>query len=251
MNPMPYLEESGFGSFITPQSMDVDNVNDLLEVKNLESDKNLNPLEKNVLRIKKDMIEFINSDWDDINNEIKKKGNHKEDKTFDFNEEKNQLHSLREKLIKIKNEYQSLEIKLKTQFSKNKLLEKKMTDFINFINEYETNNKEKECDKLKESLTDFSTKYNDSESLRDTISLFVDKRKELTELLSLTRYIQDFQPVPTCPLCLSNPLDSFLDPCGHTGCKECFVRSIQSDNVHLNCPVCRKNIGSIKPLYIL
>ena len=248
---MPYLEESGFGSFITTL-MDVDNVNELLELKNLESDKNLTPLDMNVIRIKKEAIEFINTDWDDINKEITEKGNHTEDKTYDFTEEKNQIHSLREKIIKIKNEYQSLEIKLKTQFSKNKMLEKKITDFINFINDYENNNKGKDCDKLKESLTDFTTKYNDSESLRDTISLFVNKRKELTALLSITRYIQDFQPVPTCPLCLSNPLDSFLDPCGHTGCKECFVRSIQSDNnIHLNCPVCRKNIGSIKPLYIL
>ena len=113
---------------------------------------------------------------------------------------------------------------------------------------------EKNYEQKKIQLLDLSNKNNDDNNLRILISEFVDKRDGFTKLLNATRVIQEVQTVPCCPLCLSEPLDSFVNPCGHTGCKKCLIKSIQGNNnsnMNLNCPICRKSISCINPLYML
>ena len=254
-SPAPFLE-STFGSALgisdySPMDIDQLDFSELLETKVLESDKILHPVDNKLKQLKQDLIDFSNEDWDEINREIKKKSNHQDKKEFSFQEEKNRMDSFKEKLEKISKEYKSLELNLKSSFEKSKILERKVSDFTEFINEFQESNKDKDCVSFKEALYEFTVLYNDDNNLRENISKFIDKREELTQLLDISRTGQQILPVPTCPLCLSNPLDSFIDPCGHTGCRECLVRSIQSNNINMNCALCRKAIHSIKPLFIL
>ena len=53
----------------------------------------------------------------------------------------------------------------------------------------------------------------------------------------------------TCSLCLQKPVDTFLNPCGHTGCEDCIkkLQSYGSDNY--NCHICRKPINSFQKIY--
>jgi len=245
---------TAFGD-VQPMDVTSSNPNVVIETKQLDSDKNLTPLASISKQLKSDIMDFEQEDWDEINMEIKEKGNHQNKKEFDFNSEAKNIFLLKQKLTTTVEKYQKLEMKIKCDFNKSKKLEKKIIDFTEFITDFENNNKERNCQTFKDALYEFVILYNDDNNLRQTISDYVDTREELTQMLAVSRMVQSFQTVPTCPLCLSQPLDSFMEPCGHTGCKTCLIRSIQGENNHnemnLNCVYCRKEIHSIKPLFLL
>lgn len=54
----------------------------------------------------------------------------------------------------------------------------------------------------------------------------------------------------TCSLCLQKQVDTFLEPCGHTGCSECIKKYIDmSENP--KCFICRKSIFKQHKLYFI
>ena len=234
-------------------SMDID-AGDIISEKNLKSDINLSPLEKEIKKLRNDIHDFSEKDWDDINEDIKKKGNHQteEDKESDHSAAINSIENIRIKIKKTHREYLSIERKLVNAFNRNKLFINKVSEFNDFIQTSFTEDHHN-IPELKTQLMDLIVKNNDDNNLRILISEFVDKRTDFTALLRATRVVQELQSTPCCPMCLSAPLDSFVNPCGHTGCKECLIKSIQSNNsnMNLNCPICRKAISCINPLYML
>jgi hypothetical protein len=253
MDSAPF--SSNFATWNTSIPMDIDtmSVDEILERKELNCDANITDnIDKNSTNtLKRDLLEFVNSDWDEINDRIKKSTKLPDAKKVDYSEEKKQFLELKEKIKTSVFEYQIIELKLKSLFTKNEILESKIRTFYDFLEEFQQDNKDKNCKTIKSSLNDFVDMYNDRDTLKMLISQFVDKRHDLKELMSITNLAQSVCPTPTCSLCMTNPLDSFLDPCGHTGCKECLVKSIQFSNVNLNCVYCRKEIRSIRPLFIL
>ena len=50
----------------------------------------------------------------------------------------------------------------------------------------------------------------------------------------------------TCNICMSNNIDSYVNPCGHTGCSECLKRL---ENYDMKCFVCRKHVADVRKLY--
>ena len=255
------MELSGFDNGgITPFApfnltpMEVDPL-DILSNKNLKSDTNISPLEKSIKKLKNDIHDFSTKDWDEINEDIKKKGNHKtpgQEKEYDHSSIINSIDNARITIKKVHREYLSTERRLINAFNSNKEFISKVSDFSDFLENY--NEKEYNIEELKTSLLDLVNKNNDDNDLRKMISDFVEKRYEFTTLLKAARVIQQLQTVPCCPMCLCAPLDSFVNPCGHTGCKDCLIKSIQSNsttNMNLNCPICRNSISCISPLYML
>ena len=255
------MELSGFDNGgITPFApfnltpMEVDPL-DILSNKNLKSDTNISPLEKSIKKLKNDIHDFSTKDWDQINEDIKKNGNHKtpeQNKEYDYSSIIKSIDDLRKNMKKVHREYLSTEQRLVNTFNKNRQFNSKVSDFSDFLENY--NEKEHNIEELKTNLLDLVNKNNDDNDLRKKISEFVDKRDEFTKLLKASRVIQELQTIPCCPMCLCAPLDSFVNPCGHTGCKECLIKSIQSNsntNMNLNCPICRNSISCISPLYML
>ena len=51
----------------------------------------------------------------------------------------------------------------------------------------------------------------------------------------------------TCPTCLTNPVNIYFNPCGHTLCDDCYER-ISSDN-EKKCFLCRMRVMNKHPLY--
>ena len=233
------------------EPMDID-PRDMVSDKNLKSDKELSPLESSIKKLKKDIHDFSTKDWDQINEDIKKNGNHKtpgQEKEYDHSSIINSVDNVKINIKKVHREYLSIERKLISAFNKNKQFNSRVSDFSEFLNNYN----EHDIEELKIRLLDLVNKNNDDNNLRNLISEFVSKREEFTKLLRAARVIQEIQTIPCCPMCLCAPLDSFVNPCGHTGCKDCLIKSIQSNNndMNLNCPICRKSISCINPLYML
>jgi len=54
----------------------------------------------------------------------------------------------------------------------------------------------------------------------------------------------------TCSLCLQKQVDTFLEPCGHTGCGECIDKYIKRDSNN-NCFICRQTIFKRHKLYFI
>jgi len=49
----------------------------------------------------------------------------------------------------------------------------------------------------------------------------------------------------TCFICMENLVDTFIDPCGHVICEQCWVKTLNKTT----CPGCRTRIESIKRIY--
>ena len=56
----------------------------------------------------------------------------------------------------------------------------------------------------------------------------------------------------TCSLCLQKPVDTFLNPCGHTGCKECIeTLKKREGEYNTNCFLCRQRVNSFHKIYFI
>ena len=51
----------------------------------------------------------------------------------------------------------------------------------------------------------------------------------------------------TCSMCLQKPVDTFLEPCGHTGCSGCIGKI--KDEFDSNCFICRAKISRSRKIY--
>ena len=240
---------SSFNNSLTFNNNLID-AEDIIENKKLKSNENV-PLDKAINELRTNIHDFVTKDWDSINEEIKNKGNHRtEEKQYDYSSEINNIDNIRIKIKKIYEEYTIIQRKLVSALNTNKQVYKKILNFKEFLDNYNEYN----TDELNTNLLDLINKNNDDNNLRKLISEFVEKREELTQLLNAARIVQEMQVIPCCPLCLTAPLDSFVNPCGHTACKNCLLKSIQNpneNNSNFNCPICRKCISCINPLYIL
>lgn len=49
-----------------------------------------------------------------------------------------------------------------------------------------------------------------------------------------------------CFVCMEKYVDTFLDPCGHVLCEECFVKSNS-----VNCPGCRAHVQTARKIFTL
>ena len=74
--------------------------------------------------------------------------------------------------------------------------------------------------------------------------------------------MNNFNVSNTCPICLTNPVDHFMDPCGHTICKDCllntFKRNGNSTDIYaigrgddFHCSFCREKVKSVRSLYFI
>ena len=57
-----------------------------------------------------------------------------------------------------------------------------------------------------------------------------------------------------CPICITNRIDSYCNPCGHTACGDCLNRNNMINNTSYNsnkCPICREYINEIRKLFFI
>ena len=133
-----------------------------------------------------------------------------------------------------------------------------MIAFINQISysNIDTNDLQELIDKMKLISEGIST----NEKLTSLRESYIQKRKELYPHLSLMKHLNQWNVSNMCPICFKNKVSHFLNPCGHTGCKECLERNrremntnqqLPQSDLYFECAFCRTQISSMKPLFFL
>lgn len=131
----------------------------------------------------------------------------------------------------------------------------------------------KDTDKIKDFTTfmiQLNSKYDDPEidSLNKTMVKISEKIKnnskckELKEEYQKQNYLMKYylhhfikginggNLGSTCNLCLQRQVDTFMDPCGHTGCSDCILKlKNNGSEYNTNCFICRRHVNRFQKLF--
>lgn len=139
---------------------------------------------------------------------------------------------------------------------------KKLDHFIDFVDKLGTNIDEEDKEALVSQINKISEKLSKPEQFIQAKKSYVEQRKKLLKYIYLFRKVNKWNVANMCGICLENPVDHFIDPCGHTFCKGCIKEQFKVDEIdeiriyshrnNLKCPVCRQGpVNTAKPLYFL
>tara|TARA_B100000902_G_C27279899_1_gene901090 strand:+ start:1113 stop:1856 length:744 start_codon:yes stop_codon:yes gene_type:complete len=146
-----------------------------------------------------------------------------------------------------------LEADYKKELERTKEDIQKLDTFIHFLNQMNNKYQKEEIEGIEESLSELCKKIEEKNCCN---TMKKDYQKELN---ILKYYFEHFIKKlnqgnigNTCSLCLQRPVDTFINPCGHTGCKECIQKLSDSQGEYTsNCFICREKVLAFKPLYFI
>lgn len=130
----------------------------------------------------------------------------------------------------------------------------KINNSINFI---KTCNSEYENDQqvkiIIDSLLNYIKTIKENNKLEECKKDYINKRKKLNKHLYLINNINNWNNSAICPICITNKIDSYCNPCGHTFCKNCLDKSsnVINNTNHNKCPICREYVMDIRKLYFI
>lgn len=111
-----------------------------------------------------------------------------------------------------------------------------------------------------DSMNQLSQKILKNEKIKGIKGEYVKQRKEVEKYIYLIKKLNNFNQCNICPVCFTKTVDHFIDPCGHTFCRDC-IQSLKKNpeldlyeigrNDNSQCCYCRERIKTIRPLYFL
>jgi hypothetical protein len=133
---------------------------------------------------------------------------------------------------------------------------------IEFIKKIPDDQKDQENMKqIIEQMNILSKSIMDNQKMKEVRKGYIEKRKESEKMIQVIKKLNHLNHANICPLCCTNPVDHFADPCGHTFCKECIQRHLRKNqeldlyeigrNDGSQCCFCREHIKTIRQLYFL
>ena len=181
---------------------------------------------------------------------------------IDNNEYKNEeidtiiktIESFQPKFMKLQDELDELHIDYNKEINNTKKNISKIETLIKFMKQME------EDYKIDDSIKDIVTKLNEyskqileNNKLKNTKDKYIEKRKELNSYLYFIQKLNKWNICSICPICITNKIDSYCNPCGHTACKKCLERKpTTGNNLNSNkCPICREYISEIRKLFFI
>ena len=116
--------------------------------------------------------------------------------------------------------------------------------------EYDT---DKTITEIMDKMNSYAKKIKENDKLKVAKDNYIVKRKELNSYLYFIQNLNKWNVSAICPICITDKIDSYCNPCGHTACKKCLDRnSSLVDNVnHNKCPICRDYVMDIRKLYFI
>ena len=146
-----------------------------------------------------------------------------------------------------------LEKELKDSYSILDTETNKIICFSKFVTELDTKYQSIECEPITRSILEVSRKIKEKNDNSEI------KPKYEKELYILNYYLQNFVKKvnkinlgTTCSLCLQRNVDTYMNPCGHTGCSECISKLKKSmGEYNCNCFICRTKVLSFNALYFI
>lgn len=127
----------------------------------------------------------------------------------------------------------------------------------NSIQLIKTCSKEYDSDSSTKSIIDSLKDYIKSIDENDKLSVikeeYIQKRKLLNKHIYLINTINGYNTSAICPICITDKIDSYCNPCGHTACRKCLDKNsnIINNVNHNKCPICREHIMDIRKLYFI
>ena len=99
---------------------------------------------------------------------------------------------------------------------------------------------------ITESIDILKKDVNDKEKLNSIKNTYSEARGKYTEYLTELFKLNHLNVGNKCSICLTNIVDTFYNPCGHTICASC-----DKPDIHKKCHICRANVHSVKKLYFI
>lgn len=200
-----------------------------------------------VFQIKEDLIhDLTNNKLEMKNIDIKEH----EEKINKFND------SFKDLLDFFKNQ-QNIVLKkekdLKEYYDKLELDSEKLTDFTKFLADINNKYKDFEATSINQSILEVSKKIKENSKGENY------KKEYEKELYLLNYYFNNFLKTvnngnlgSTCSLCLQRNVDTYMNPCGHTGCSQCINElKERMGEYNCNCFICRKKVIKFNALYFV
>ena len=166
----------------------------------------------------------------------------------------NQIKSLNEELLSLQDQLDEYYSAYQEEIKKTKENVDKIDCSIQFIKtcnkEYESNEKIKS---IIDSLNEYIKTISDNDKLKEAKQEYINKRKLINKHLCLINAVNKFNVAAICPICLTDKIDSYCNPCGHTACKACLDKtsSIVNNMNYNKCPICREHVMDIRKLYFI
>lgn len=213
----------------------IDTIDENISSMCSETSENVN----NVINLKNNIINILNS-IEDINGSI----------------------TCSDKLIKLTDLYDEFKKEYLEKQSQYFDTEKIMNDMINnaktnikkldVVTEFMKSLDTEDCDDglnstIIENIKKYTEKLNDNDKLTEAKNNYIQKRKEIVKYLNVIKKLNTLNVTNTCPTCLTNPVNIYLNPCGHTLCDDCYDRI--SYNNSMKCFICRNRVINKNPLY--
>jgi len=198
----------------------IDNVTDVKIVDNLNDDNNVVKIKQN-----KDVLKEFNNAYEDL-----KKSFHK-----------------------IQNEFIEIDNTLITECKKTTEQIKNLENMINFTSKLDKNYKEdKIMEEIIERINLLATKIENNNDLENAKKEYIKKRIEINKYLDMIKSLNNLNISNICPLCLTNKIEVYINPCGHCSCTACKDRLLQYEGScnDAKCFICRKNIEKFNTIFL-
>jgi len=129
---------------------------------------------------------------------------------------------------------------------------RKMESSIQFIKAMAAHSEKDTINEICSSLGDLCKGIAENDKLSEVKDKYIEKRKELNSYLYFIQKLNKWNSSAICPICITDSIDSYCVPCGHTACKKCLERSAGAEGHRAGkCPICREYIDRTNKLYFI
>ena len=231
----------------------IDEINNNISVKYTQKDEN-----NRFFNIKSYLLKYLKNDIEELNLIIKDDGTSEIVQIDEKNDNDEYIgKTLIEefdnfmKYFKLKSDkLYSIENKLKNEIEKNKKDIKQIDSLIEYYNTLK--NKYDDNSETINSMETLAENIKKNSQIDSTKEEYVLRKKEMMQYLDVIKYLNKCNLGNTCSLCLTNNVNVYYNPCGHTlcdGCHQKIVDNKQGDNI--SCVYCRKSVYDVRKLYYI
>lgn len=223
--------------YVTNTMETIESINNNIDIQYLDKDKN-----NKLFSIKSDLLEYLRK-------------NYKIEKKDDFIGKNlvSEFDNFMKYFSLKQNELLKAEKELMEEMKSNKDDLKQMDSLIvyydNLSKKYDEDDKSTiECmEKLAENIKKNSR-------INEINETYILRKNEMMQYLDIIKYLNKANLGNTCSICLTNNVDIYFNPCGHTTCEECYKKQVESSNsqdMENKCVFCRKVIFNTNKLYYI